>query len=87
MLIVVAVLSSASQNMGAWGRIHDTLLSFVTYKWAKLASVIHYTRLEMLALVKHSSFLGPFVIYEENDVSLQTYSQHFIFLVTLKWAQ
>ncbi len=30
--------------------------------------VLHYTRLERLASDKHSSILGPFMSYEENEV-------------------
>jgi hypothetical protein len=32
------------------------------------ARVLHYTRIEMLAREKHSSLLGPFLRYEENEV-------------------
>jgi hypothetical protein len=30
--------------------------------------VLYYTRLESLVRIKHFSFLGPFVICEENEV-------------------
>jgi hypothetical protein len=29
--------------------------------------VLHYTKLEKLARIKHSSLLGPFVSYKENE--------------------
>ncbi len=45
--------------------ILDTL--FVTYKWAQLVRVLHYTRLGRLAMDKDSSLLGPFLSYEENE--------------------
>ncbi len=45
--------------------------------------MFHYSMLE-----KHSSFLGPFVSYEENEMfwiqSLEPHSQHFIFLLLMK---
>ncbi len=53
--------------------------------------MLYYARQERLATDKHSSFLGPFVSYEENKLlwinSLRSYSQQFIFFVTYKWAQ
>jgi hypothetical protein len=36
------------------------------YKCAQKAEVLHYARLEMVA--KHSSLLGSFISYEENEV-------------------
>jgi hypothetical protein len=73
------------------GIVFTTLIFFVTYHWTQQARVLHYTRLERLARDKHSSLLGPFVSYEENEVLwiwLQvSYSQHFIFLVTYHWTQ
>jgi hypothetical protein len=41
---------------------------FVTFKWARQASVVHNTRLERLSVDKHSSLLGPFVSYKEKGV-------------------
>jgi hypothetical protein len=41
---------------------------FKSYEWTQQAKVSHYTRLEMLERNKHASLLGPFIIYEENEV-------------------
>jgi hypothetical protein len=41
-------------------------LHFMTYEWGILPRVLHYTRLEKLARNKYYTFLGPFVIHEEN---------------------
>ena len=42
-------------------------------------------------VIQHPSLLGPFVSYEEKEllwIHLQeSYSQHFIFIVTYEWAQ
>jgi hypothetical protein len=43
------------------------VILFVTYKWAQYARVIHVTRLEILAIDKRSSLMGPFASYK-NDV-------------------
>ncbi len=43
-----------------------TLSIMRTYEWAKLARVLHHTRLEWLATDKHTSLLGPFMSWEEN---------------------
>jgi hypothetical protein len=40
----------------------------VTYKWAQQARALNYKRPERLCRNKHSSFLGPFVCYEENEL-------------------
>ncbi len=37
----------------------------MTYEWAQLAKVLHYTLLEGLGSDKHSTFLGPFISYEK----------------------
>ncbi len=39
---------------------------FITYEWAQLANVLHYTILERLAIDKQSNLYGQFVSYEEN---------------------
>jgi hypothetical protein len=60
-------------------------------KWAQLAIVLHYTWLKRLARDKHSSLLGPFVIYKENKVlrirPQGPYSQHVSFSASYKWAE
>ncbi len=51
--------------------------------------MLYYTRPEKLDRVKHSSLLGPFVSYEENEVVwIQLIpSQHFIFFLNYELAQ
>ncbi len=53
--------------------------------------VLHYTRLERLAMVQHSSLLDPFICYEASVVLwiglLGLCSQHFTFFRTYKWVQ
>ncbi len=44
------------------------LIFFITYECAQLARVLDYATSERLANDKHSSLLGPFVNYEENEV-------------------
>jgi len=46
----------------------QNFIFFATYEWAQWASVLHYTRLIMLAGDKYSSLLGPIICYEENDL-------------------
>jgi hypothetical protein len=41
---------------------------FVTYKWGKLITVIYYTTLKRFVRNKHSSLMGPFTSFEENEV-------------------
>ncbi len=41
---------------------------FATCEWAKQAGMLHNTRLERLAKVKHSSLFGPFENYEDDEV-------------------
>jgi len=46
--------------------------------------------MDKLAMDKHSSLLGPFISYEENEVLLiwlQLYSQDFIFFTAYEWAK
>ncbi len=50
------------------GIYSQDFIFFETYEWAQLSSVLHYTRLEKLARNKHSSLLGSFINYEENEV-------------------
>ncbi len=49
-----------------WPTIFTTL--HFLFNWVLQTRVLHNTRLERLAKHKHSSFLGPFVSYEENEV-------------------
>ncbi len=67
------------------------LIFFVTYEWAEPAKVLYCTRLERLAIIKHSSLLGPLLSYGEKEVLLiwlqRPYSQYLIFFVTYEWAQ
>ncbi len=53
--------------------------------------MLHDIRLEMFASYKHSSLLGPFLSYVENEVLWkwlpQPYSQNFIFFVSYKYFQ
>jgi hypothetical protein len=44
------------------------LIFFVTYEWGQLARVLRNTRLERLAMDRHSSLLSPFISYKENKV-------------------
>ncbi len=57
----------------------------------KKARVLHYIRLKRIPGDKHFSLFGPIMSYEENEVlqirDLESYSQHFIFFVTYKWAK
>jgi len=47
---------------------------------------LHHTKLERLAMEKHSSLSGPFSSYKEKSfVNMGPYSQRFIFFVTYKW--
>ncbi len=55
-------------NEMALGPYSQHFMLFVTYEWAQKARELHYTRLEELAKVKHSSFMGPFLRNEENEV-------------------
>ncbi len=48
-----------------WGHIQNTLFP---YEWAQYAKVLHCTLPEWLVFDKHSSLLGPFLSYEENEV-------------------
>jgi hypothetical protein len=43
----------------------------------------HYITLGLR--VKHSSFLGPVISYDEDEVV--SYSQHFILILTYEWVQ
>ncbi len=45
-------------NLGLYSQ-HFIFL--VTYKWAQYARVLHYIKLERVAMDKHSSLLDPFV--------------------------
>jgi hypothetical protein len=53
--------------------------------------LLHYIRLERIRGDKHFSLLGPIMSYEENELlrirDLESYSQHFIFFITYKWAK
>ncbi len=40
----------------------------LTYEWAQKARMFHYIRLERLGRGKHSSLLGPFISYYDNEV-------------------
>ncbi len=53
----------------------------LTYEWVQYARALHYTSLR----VKHSSFLGPAISYDEDEVV--SYSQHFILILTYEWVQ
>jgi len=50
------------------GRYSQHFIFFGTFKWAHSARALHYNRQEVLARDKHSSVLGPFKRYEENEV-------------------
>ncbi len=50
------------------GPYSQHFIFFVTYELAIITTVLHYTKLERLAMDKHSSLLGIFVSYEENEV-------------------
>jgi hypothetical protein len=62
----------------------------VTYEFAQWAWVLHWTRLERLAMDKQSSLLGPLVSYKEYKVlwirRQRLYTQHFIFPVNYEFA-
>ncbi len=48
-------------------RMYSHFIYFVTYEWAQFR-LFHYTNLERLACDTHSSLLGPFMIYKENEM-------------------
>ncbi len=50
------------------GPFSQNYIFFVTYEFAKKAGVLHYMKAEMLVSEKHTSLLGPFISYEENEV-------------------
>jgi hypothetical protein len=54
-----------TSKLGLLGPYSQHLIFFASYTWANNL-VLHYTGLERLARDKHSSFLSPFVSYEEN---------------------
>ncbi len=60
-------------------------------KWAKLVRALNYTYLARLAKEKHSSLVGPFISYEENEVFwkllLEAYLQHYIFFESYEMGQ
>ncbi len=86
---------SFGENEVLWirdqGPYSQHFIFFATYKWAQKAWVLNNTRLEKLASNKHSSLLGQFLSFGENEaLSIRDdgpYSQHFIFFVTYEWAQ
>ncbi len=47
--------------------------------------------LKLISYDKHTSLLGAFINYEENELlwkkPMSQYSQHFIFFLTYEWAQ
>jgi hypothetical protein len=53
-----------------WWILHWGLYSHlsITYKWAKLVWLSHYTMSERLAMDKHSNSMGQLVSYEEKSV-------------------
>jgi hypothetical protein len=50
------------------GAVITTLLFSMIYKWAQYARVLHYARLERILKDKHTSILGPYEDYKENEV-------------------
>jgi hypothetical protein len=48
------------------GTYSQHFIFFVTYDWAQQARMLDYTWLEKLARDEHSSFLGPFISFEES---------------------
>ncbi len=50
------------------GTVFKTLYFFIAYEWAQKVTVLYCTRLERLANDKHSSLLGSFVSYKENNL-------------------
>ncbi len=63
----------------------------ITYTWAQWARVFVPGNTFLPGVMKHSSFLGQCMSYEENEVlwiwSLESYSQHFILFITYTRAQ
>ncbi len=61
------------------------------YELVQKARVLHNVKLERLTRDNHSSLLGSFLSYEENEVlwiqTLGTYSKHLIFFVIYKSIQ
>jgi hypothetical protein len=50
------------------GPYSQRIILFVTNKWAQIAKVLHYTRLERLARGKQFNLLDSFVSYEKNEM-------------------
>ncbi len=44
------------------------VIRILSYLKLRMGPIIQYTRLERLVRDKHSSLLGPFVSYEDNEV-------------------
>jgi hypothetical protein len=42
----------------------------ITYEWGQYGAMVNYTSLERLNRDQHSSLLGAFVSYEENELLL-----------------
>ncbi len=49
------------------GRIHNSYF-LLSCKWAQYVRTLHYSGVERPTRDKHSSFLGPLLSYEENEV-------------------
>jgi hypothetical protein len=73
-----------------YGTIWTTLHCLCNLQIAQKVSLSYYSRLERLVGDIYSSLLGPFVNFEEKEVLsiyMRLYGQHFIYLVTYKFAQ
>jgi len=64
----MGILSLSITLLLAGKACHRHLLFFVTYEWDQKVTFLHYYRLKRLAIGKHSSLLGSFVSYDENQV-------------------
>ncbi len=73
------------------GQYSLDFIFIIAYKCAKESRVLYNTILERLASDKNSNLLGQFTNHKEIEVLwislLGPYSQHFIFVVTYKWAK
>jgi len=72
-------------NTNPGGSYPQHVIFFVASKRAHQARVLNCAKLERIARDKHSSLLGQFLGYRENEMfwilSLGLYTQHFIFFV------
>jgi hypothetical protein len=47
----------------------EHFIFFLIYKWTQKARLVSYIKLKRLAKHKHSGLMGPFVSYEDKEMS------------------